>query len=99
MIYGDSLMSRGDRQAQVSHLGERHLSFVGGHPVSLFSRKIKQEVSVLLAILEQGAAEQEVIYILEEFTQGVMEGKEVPTQSLSKEMGTVPESLRWNSSG
>jgi hypothetical protein len=99
MIYGDSLMSRGDSQAQLSHLREKHLSFVGGHPVSLFSQKIKQEVSVLLAILEQGAAEQEVIYILEEFTQGLMEGKEVPSQSLAKEVGTVPESMRWNSSG
>jgi hypothetical protein len=52
MIYGDSLMSRGDRQAQVSYLGERQLSLVRGHPVSLFPQKIKQEGSVLLAILE-----------------------------------------------
>jgi hypothetical protein len=41
------------------------LSLVRGHPVSLFSQKIKQESSVLLAILERGAAEQEIIYILE----------------------------------
>jgi hypothetical protein len=46
-----------------------------------FPRKIKQEGSVLLAILKGGAAEQEIIYILEEFTQGEMEGKEVPSQS------------------
>jgi hypothetical protein len=46
------------------------LSLVREHPVSLFSQKIKQEGSVLLAILERGAAEQEIIYILEEFTQG-----------------------------
>jgi hypothetical protein len=52
MIYGDSLMSRGDRQAQVSHLGERQLSPARGHPVFLFSQKIEQEGSVLLAILE-----------------------------------------------
>jgi hypothetical protein len=42
------------------------LSLVRGHPVSLFSKKIKQGGSVLLAILERGAAEQEIIYILEE---------------------------------
>jgi hypothetical protein len=34
---------------------------------------------VLLAILKRGAAEQEVIYILEDFTQGEMEGKEIPS--------------------
>jgi hypothetical protein len=34
---------------------------------------------VLLAILERGAAEQEIIYILEEFTWGEMEGKEAPS--------------------
>jgi hypothetical protein len=61
--------------------------------VSLFSQKIKQEGIVLLAILEQGAAEQEIIYILEEFTQGEMESKEVPSQSLAKEVGTVPEPM------
>jgi hypothetical protein len=49
---------------------------------------------VLLAILERGAAEQEIIYILEEFTQGEMEGKEVPSQSLAKAVRTVPEPLR-----
>jgi hypothetical protein len=38
--------------------------------VSIFSQKIKQEGNVLLAILKRGAAKQEVIYILEEFTQG-----------------------------
>jgi hypothetical protein len=52
MIYGDSLMSRGDRQAQVSYLGERQLILVRGHLVSLFSQKIEQEGSVLLALLE-----------------------------------------------
>jgi hypothetical protein len=41
---------------------------------------------VLLGILEQGAAEQKIIYILEEFTWGEMEGKEVPCQSLAKEV-------------
>jgi hypothetical protein len=45
-------MSREDRQAQVSYLGERQLSLVRGYPVSLFSQKIEQEGSVLLAILE-----------------------------------------------
>jgi hypothetical protein len=65
--------------------------------VSLFSQKIEQEGSVLLAILERGDAEQEVICILEEFTQGEIEGKEVPSQSLAKEMGTVLEPLRQNS--
>jgi hypothetical protein len=54
---------------------------------------------VLLAILERGAAEQEVIYVLEEFTGEEMEGKEVPSQSLAKEVGTVPEPLRQNSLG
>jgi hypothetical protein len=34
---------------------------------------------VFLAILEGGAAKQEVIYILQEFTQGEMEGEEVPS--------------------
>jgi hypothetical protein len=67
-------MSRGDRQAQVSHLGERQLNLVRGHTVFLFSQKVKQEGSALLAILKKGAAEQEVIYILE-FTWGEMEGK------------------------
>jgi hypothetical protein len=67
------------------------LSFVRGHPVSFFSQKIKQEGSVL-AILKRGATEQE-------FTWGEMEGKEVLSQSLGKEVGTVPESLRQNSSG
>jgi hypothetical protein len=43
------------------------------------------------------SAEQEIIYILEEFTWGEMEGKEVPSQSLAKEVGTVPEPLRHNS--
>jgi hypothetical protein len=52
---------------------------------------------VLLAILERGAAEQEVIYILEEFTWGEMEGKEILSQSLVKEVGTVLEPLRQNS--
>jgi hypothetical protein len=75
------------------------LSLVRGHPVSLFSQKIKQEGSVLLAILKQGAAEKEIIYILEEFTQGEMEGQEVPSQSLAKEVGTVLEPLRQNSPG
>jgi hypothetical protein len=98
MICGDGPMGRGDRQAQVSHLGERQLSLVRGHPVSLFSQKIKQEGSVLLAILKRGAAEQ-IIYILEEFTRGEMEGKEIPSQSLAKELGTVPEPLRQNSPG
>jgi hypothetical protein len=32
---------------------------------------------------------QEVIYAQEEFTWGEMEGEEVPSQSLAKEMGTV----------
>jgi hypothetical protein len=36
---------------------------------------------------------------LEEFTQGDMEGKEVPSQSLAKEFGTALEPLRQNSSG
>jgi hypothetical protein len=54
---------------------------------------------VLLAILERGAAEQEVIYLLEEFTLGKMEGKEVPSQSLAKEVETVLEPLRQNSPG
>jgi hypothetical protein len=92
-------MSRGDRQAQVSHLGERKLSLVRGHPVSLFSQKIKQKGSVLLSILERGAAEQELIYTPEDFTRGEMEGKEVPSQSLAKEVGTVLEPLRQNSPG
>jgi hypothetical protein len=99
MIYGESLMSRGNRQAQICHLGERQLSLVRGHLVFLFSQKIKQEDGVLLAILEQEAAEQEVTYILQEFTQGEMEGKEVPSQSLAKEVGTVPGPLRQNSPG
>jgi hypothetical protein len=43
----------------------------------------------LWAILKRGAAEQEAIYILEEFTRGEMEGKEVPSQSLAKE-GNCP---------
>jgi hypothetical protein len=34
---------------------------------------------VLLVVLKGGTAKQEVIYILEEFTQGEMEGKEVPS--------------------
>jgi hypothetical protein len=72
---------------------------LGGHTVFLFSQKIKQEGSVLLAILKRGAAEQEVMYILEEFTRGEMEGKEVPSQSLAKEVETVPEPLRQNSPG
>jgi hypothetical protein len=75
------------------------LSLVRGHPVSPFSQKIKQGGRVLLAILKQGAAEQEVIYILEEFTWGEMEGKEVPSQSLAKEVETVLEPLRQNSPG
>jgi hypothetical protein len=66
--------------------------------VSLFSQKIKQEGSVLaITLRERGAAKQEVIYILEEFTQGEMKGKEVPSQSLAKEVGTIPESLRQGS--
>jgi hypothetical protein len=73
------------------------LSLVRRHTISLFSQKIKQEGNVLLAILERGAAEQEIIYILEEFTWGEMEGKKVHTQSLAKEVRTVPESLRQNS--
>jgi hypothetical protein len=73
------------------------LSLVRGHTVSPFSQKIEQKSSVLLAILERGAAEQEVIYKLEEFTQGEMEGEEVCSQSLAKEVRTVPESLRQNS--
>jgi hypothetical protein len=52
-----------------------------------------------LAILECGAAEKEIIYILEDFTLGEMEGKEVPSQSLAKEVGTVPEPLRQSSPG
>jgi hypothetical protein len=75
------------------------LSLVRGHPVSLFSQKIKQEGSVLLAVLKQGAAEKEIIYILAEFTWGEMEGKEIPSQSLAKEVGTVLEPLRQNSPG
>jgi hypothetical protein len=54
---------------------------------------------VLLAILKRGAAEQEVIYILEEFNRGEMEVQEVPSQNLAKEVGTVPEPLRQNSQG
>jgi hypothetical protein len=75
------------------------LSLVRGHTVSLFSQKIEQEGSVLLTILERGIAKQEVIYILEEFTRGEMEGKEVPNLSLVKEVGTIPEPLRQNSPG
>jgi hypothetical protein len=63
MIYGDSFISRGHRQVQVSNLGERQLRLVRGHPAFL-SQKIKQEGNVLLAILEQGAADQEVIYVV-----------------------------------
>jgi hypothetical protein len=44
---------------------------------------------VLLAILKRGATEQEIIYILEKFTWGEMEGKEIPSQSLAKEVATV----------
>jgi hypothetical protein len=65
--------------------------------VSLFSQKIKQGGSVLLAILKRGAAEQEVIYILEEFTWGKMEGKEVPSQSLAREVMTLLEPMRQDS--
>jgi hypothetical protein len=75
------------------------LSLVRRYLVSLFSQKIKQEGSVLLAILECGAAEKEIIYILEDFTLGEMEGKEVPSQSLAKEVETVLEPLRQNSPG
>jgi hypothetical protein len=94
MIQDNSLVSRGDRYAQVNHLGERQLSLVRRHMVSLFSHKIKQKV--LLVILERGAVEQEIIYILEEFTWGEMEGKEVPSQSLAKEVRTI---LRQDSPG
>jgi hypothetical protein len=59
------------------------LHLVRGHTVSLFSQKV----------------EQEVIYILEEFTQGEMESKEVPSQSLAKKMGTISEPLRQDSPG
>jgi hypothetical protein len=41
---------------------------------------------MLLAVLKGRTAKQEVIYILEEFTWGEMEGKEVPSQSLAKEV-------------
>jgi hypothetical protein len=37
--------------------------------------------------------------LLEEFTLGKMEGKEVPSQSLAKEVETVLEPLRQNSPG
>jgi hypothetical protein len=73
------------------------VSLVRGHVLPFFSQKIKQESGVLLAILERGAAKQEVIYILEEFTWGGMEGKEVPSQNLAKEVRTVPEPLRQDS--
>jgi hypothetical protein len=63
------------------------LSLVRGHTIPLFSQKIEQESSVLLAILERGTAEQEVIYILEEFSQGEMEGKEVPDRAWPKRWG------------
>jgi hypothetical protein len=72
---------------------------LGNTRYPFFSQKIKQEGSVLLAILERGAAEQEIIYILEELTWGEMEGKEVPSKGLAKEVGTVPEPLRQNSPG
>jgi hypothetical protein len=75
------------------------LNLVRGHTISLFPQKIKQDGSVLLAILKRGAVEQEVIYILEEFTQGGMEGKEDPNQSLAKEVGTILEPLRQDSPG
>jgi hypothetical protein len=52
---------------------------------------------VLWAILERGAAEQEAIYILEEFTRGEMEGKEVPSQSLAKEVRPILGPLRQDS--
>jgi hypothetical protein len=74
------------------------LSLVRGHTVSLFSQKIKQEGIVLWAILKRRAADQ-IIYILEEFTRGEMEGKEVPRQSLAKEVGNVLEPLMQNSPG
>jgi hypothetical protein len=74
------------------------LSLVREHLVSLFSQKIKQEGSVLLAILKEGTAKQQVIYILQEFTQGKMEGKEVPSQSLAKEVRIILEPLRQDSS-
>jgi hypothetical protein len=72
---------------------------LGDTQYPFFPQKIKQKGSVLLAILEPGAAEQEIIYILEEFTWGQMEGEEVLSQGLAKEVGTVPEPLRQNSSG
>jgi hypothetical protein len=72
---------------------------LGDTQYPFFPRKIKQEGSVLLAILEQGAAEQEIIYILEEFTWGEMGSKEIHRQSLAKMLGTVPEPLRQNSPG
>jgi hypothetical protein len=73
------------------------LSLVRGHTVSLFSQKIEQEGSVLLTILERGIAKQEVIYILEEFTRGETEGKEVPSQSLARVVRTILELLRQDS--
>jgi hypothetical protein len=54
---------------------------------------------MLLAVLKGRTAKQEVIYILEEFTWGEMEGKEVPSQSLAKEVRTIPEPLRQDSPG
>jgi hypothetical protein len=36
---------------------------------------------------------------MEEFTQGEMRRKEVPSQRLAKKVGTVPEPLRQNSPG
>jgi hypothetical protein len=74
------------------------LTLVKRYLVSPFFQKIKQERSVLLSLLERGASEQKIIYILEEFTWGEMKGKEVPSQSLAKEVGTVLELLRQNSS-
>jgi hypothetical protein len=70
------------------------LSLVRGHAGSLFPQKIKQKGSVLLAILKGGAAKEEVIYILEEFTRGEMEGEEIHSQNLAKKARTIPEPLR-----
>jgi hypothetical protein len=52
---------------------------LGDTQYPFFPRKLSRRAVWLLAILEKGAAEQEIIYILEEFTQREMEGEEVPS--------------------
>jgi hypothetical protein len=75
------------------------LSLFRSYTVSLLSQKIEQNSGILTVDIKGGAAQQQVIYILEKFAWGELESEEILGQSLTEEMGAITEALGQDGPG